>query len=365
MWGMRHNMKMGRCTGQALAEVAVFGAFFLLLLAALINYGLRFNFSQDAEMKTFRRALHIASDIENRGQGSYMLVKDKHIPDPSGLSGIGSTTPITATASVVRDYHLHAQAVDAESLNGAVTDIQTSKDTGDERWNRRFYKTAAFRAEAVGAAPDKYKLIYGDSNVNEAGGYVIDSCSGEIVDYDSCFSQARMLVDVDYCIHICAMNGIPGSNMDCNGACNQQTSAPNQSNPGYNGGAWYAANYTYTDCTRPDGTHDRCYTFPILDQLFSFTSSRKGSILGIRADVVTNQAGSESLHRTETPTDVTTEESVDWKETLNRKITTNNNVASNGWVNSHGAAAGYVNPRTEDVHTVVSVSDAATMSTTK
>ena len=43
--------------GQAILELAIFGAILIMLLGALINYGLRYNYQQLAMQRAFRKAL--------------------------------------------------------------------------------------------------------------------------------------------------------------------------------------------------------------------------------------------------------------------------------------------------------------------
>ncbi|PIZ84826.1 MAG: hypothetical protein COX96_01455, partial [Candidatus Omnitrophica bacterium CG_4_10_14_0_2_um_filter_44_9] len=249
--------------GQALVELAVFGAFFLILLGVLLSYGLKYNFQQKAQMTVFRRALKIASD-QGRGIGAAMILEDRAIPDPTTMFGIGFTAPIVASASVQRDHMMHAQPVDEDSLSGTVMDIQTSRDGSEETqaWMRRIYKTAAFRVEYLVPKEnlDKYREIFGSSllalksggSIEDQGSWastsddeadmtllengskaytairIIDTCSGEISDYDTCYTQARQLVDPEFCKRKCELAKGPGSDTDCASVCNIETNPPNQ-----------------------------------------------------------------------------------------------------------------------------------------
>ena len=366
------NESAKRQAGQALAELAVFGSIFLLILAALLSYGLRYNFQQRAQMLAFRRALKIASD-EDRGSGAYTLVEDRHIPDPMGLFGVGSTTPITASASVTRDYMMHAQPIDVESLEGGVMDIQTRRDDNGTQWMRRIYKSAGFRIEhnVPEETLDKYSLIYG-STKNLGGGNlrIIDRCSGEIIAYETCYMQARMLVDASFCTDKCNEKKIPGSEMNCSATCNKLTNAPNQSSNGYssaNGGAWYAANYSYTNCTLPNGNPDRCYTFPILDQLFVFAGpgGKDESVMGVQPVGAMNAVRDESIHKTETLNDITTTESAVWTDTLNRTLVHQDNLGSDGYEQTHSTPSGFVNVQVDNIQSVVTGSTNKTYETDK
>jgi hypothetical protein len=92
---------MRTTNGQALIELAVFGSIFLMIVGAMLTYGLRYNFMQQANQLAYRRAMKIASD-EGRGSGSYMLITDKHIPDPVDPFGVGSVSPIISSAIITR-----------------------------------------------------------------------------------------------------------------------------------------------------------------------------------------------------------------------------------------------------------------------
>ncbi len=355
--------------GQALVELAVFGSIFILILAAVLSYGLRYNNQQRLQMLSFRRALKIASD-ENRGSGGYMIVEDRNIPDPMGIFGIGKTTPTMATASVTRDYQMHTQAVDAESLEGGLTDIQTNRDNNGSQWMRRFYKSAGFRFE-YGVSEDqkgKYEVIYGGTSIRDDGGgtiRIIDRCSGELMSYEACFRQARMLVDTGYCTQICNDTKTPGAELDCAGECGKATNPPNQSNATFNsanGGAWYAVNYSYVPC----GT-DRCYTFPILNQMFAFSGleAREASAMGIQSVGTMNTLRDESIGKIETPSEITTDESVNWSDTLDRTLVHQDNLDTGGYEIPHSNPADYVNVQVDTVQSVVSGSAQRTMETDK
>ncbi len=107
--------------GQALVELAVFGSIMLMMLGTLLNYGLRNEFQQSEQMDAFRGAL--AATVEQvgnkrmknvmptfQGSGSVTLIHDRHIPDPSDTFGVGSVSPVSGSANVVRDHSLHFTA---------------------------------------------------------------------------------------------------------------------------------------------------------------------------------------------------------------------------------------------------------------
>lgn len=84
---------------QALTELAAFGSILLLVLSFLISYGMRYNYQQDLQMRSFRRALSEAY-ASNRPDASstVTLIEDKHVPDPRDMFGVGNIVPVQATA---------------------------------------------------------------------------------------------------------------------------------------------------------------------------------------------------------------------------------------------------------------------------
>lgn len=86
---------------QSLTELAVFGSILLLVLSFLISYGMRYNYQQDLQMRSFRRALSEAY-VSGRpdATASVVMLEDKHIPDPRDMFGAGSIVPVQAGAEV-------------------------------------------------------------------------------------------------------------------------------------------------------------------------------------------------------------------------------------------------------------------------
>jgi len=362
--------------GQAMIELAVFGSFFLLLLGALLSYGLKYNYQQRAQQTAFRRALKIASDQE-RGSGSAMIMEDRSIPDPMSLFGVGSAQTVTASASVQRDYEMNNPVDDAEALQGSIMDIQTKRDeaTGAQEWMRRTYRISGFRVE--NDVPEdnieKYQVVYGNISAKKGSDWVntsdpdaekycmeghsveytdpetgyteiicnkeayaairiIDSCSGEIVDFDTCYTQSRMLVDTEFCTRKCGMAKIPGSETDCNAVCNRLTNPPHQpsSAVGYDykkyydsmGGAWYAA-----DWSKVGGN----YVFPHLNTMFGFATSNVIKTMGIQGGIVQNTTREESIQREERPSYIRTQDEVAWQDTFNRTLVHRDGLEESGY----------------------------------
>ena len=364
--------------GQALVELAVFGAIFLMILSAILTYGLRFDYQQRAQMLSFRRALKIASD-PSRGSGSYMMMADKPMPDPSSTFSVGATTPVNAGASVsARTNKMDASAADAAGLPTTVMDMQTSQANGVVAPPTRIvYKNAGFRIEynvpadaQNGKLKDskemgKYKFIFSHVTALSTGGdwvatdddsvaktctatinvvffpvctaYTInqirieDSCAGEMVDKSGCESQAMLLVDTQACVQQCRKSTSMDTNntdgCDCACMCDKKTNPPNQDTNVYDpakGGAWYAANYTKSGAS---------YTFPVLEQMFSGTPT---GTMGLDAGTSTIQAErQESVRKIETTGSIVTQESAGWRDATSKTMTLNHNLDANGFEHTY------------------------------
>ncbi|MBI5873184.1 MAG: hypothetical protein HZB36_03470 [Candidatus Omnitrophica bacterium] len=359
-----------------------------------MSYGLRFNYQQKAQMTAFRRALKIASDRE-RGSGSAMIMEERSIPDPMSLFGVGSTQTIAASASVTRDPQMNAQAVDKESYMGAVMDIQTKKDgtTGVEQWMRRVYQTAGFRIEKEVTRwnIDKYGVIFGDirprnndgtwgrmedGNADHSVLRLPDPCSGEIVDFDSCYAVARMLVDEEFCVRKCNRAKASASTTNCVEVCDEKTNPPNQKKNTYNpatGGAWYAAGYYCIDRTtksevgcRDIPVTEREYVFPNLNKMFGVGVSNVVSpAMGIQQDTATESIRDESMQITETPQDTTTDESFAWSDISNRTLVHQDNLGPKGYEISHNTPDEFINIVVDNVQTGMSGSSDQAVQTDK
>ena len=375
-----------RRKGQALMEFAVFGSIILIILGALISYGLKYNYQQDAQMKAYRRALKIASD-QSRASVSYVIMADKHVPDPADTFAVGSPTAIVTSASVTRTNQLDAQASDAEGLPTSVMAVQTSQANGDLAWAPPIVlKNAGFRIETnvPEGAMDKYKFIFpnttamstsgtwvttSDKNVAKTGTTINeirieDACIGQMIDHDSCAAQAMYLVDVNACITQCrrTTNNDTDTSVTCNCACicNEQTHAPNQADGNYNsanGGAWYAANYVRNGAD---------YTFPALENLFAFAGLGPKTMGTQSSNSVAQIERASSVHKIETTTNIMTDESASWSDRTPKQIVTNENLNVNtGFENVHANPLDFAVPVTNTINTEVSGEVRRTLTTGK
>jgi hypothetical protein len=331
-----------RENGQAILELALFGAILIMLLGAIVTYGLKYNYQQNAMMTAFRKALSESAQTNTTtgeeilgGQASYTFVADEHIPDPSNPFAIGSVAAYPGSASVVRSFKLHETATNYAELPQTTIEIKGR--------NPESFKTAAFRdiGNVTAGQLDKYKEVYGETNVcsdpskgcgasqgvcvswdpetNTCTEYstkirIIDSCAGQIISYDACKRQCRKIVDADFCESDCKLGLLPGSEVNCKDVCSKQIEVP-----------WYCANYTEVDTT----THR--YTFPNLEDIFSFAgggvfTSGKPKSLGLQSDYASGNIINSTLTKVENGATITTTDRINWNENITRSIRYNDNV---------------------------------------
>ena len=126
--------------GQAILELAIFGSLLIMLLGILLNYGLRYNAQQQVTQHAFRKALVKAYDAPYPGKPistTEVMVNDLHIPDPGHAFGLGSVTPVSSSASLIRnpkmeltpDNSSEAPQIDI-NINGEVFPFKTAKVIG-------------------------------------------------------------------------------------------------------------------------------------------------------------------------------------------------------------------------------------------
>lgn len=279
--------------GQALLEVALFGAILLMLLGVMVSYGLRYNYQQKTMMDAFRSSLKESNDTNRGGQASVTVVSDEHIPDPANPFAIGSVSPFISGASVTRSYKLHESADTEEELPQMTIQIQ------GELLN---YTTAAFRPVGnITASLDKYKEIYGGTNVyewpEESGNYtVIDSCEGQILSYDTCKRQCRLITNATFCVRECERGREPSSKAPpCATICGQPMEVP-------------------AYCGE-------------LDNIFAFAiATGKPRVMGLQADTTKEASIDSSLQKQESAGTITTTDTIKWSENIHRQIVTRDAV---------------------------------------
>lgn len=282
-------------TGQAILELAIFGALLIMLLGILVNYGLRYIYQQQAMQQTFRSALASATVSMNQNtptSTSHTLVEDKYLPDPNNPFGAGSVIPVSSSANVIRSFKLQETPDNEQELPVVAINI------GGKEY---LFKTAGIRTEEIDRGSlARYQEIYGYGNVWEVGAAaassptikvkIIDSSAGEIMDYESAVSQSRKIVDSAACTTQCARGG--GAN--CAATCGQPMNVPS-----------YAQGYQEIDAAHHQ------YVFPVLEEQRN---------MGIQSGSTQTTSTSGSLTKTETPSGTSTTEQTDWQIGTTRTI---------------------------------------------
>ncbi len=322
-----------------MVEVAVFGTIFIMIIGALISYGLRFDYNQRAQQQAFRRALKIASDRDTGG-GSYMLLEDRYIPDPTKPFGIGASTPVMASANIVRTHQMDARAgtsVDPNDLPTMVMDVQlgwTNDPSQQPAMQRYIFRNAGFRYETTSMSItdtklDKYRFIYGDVlKMSDTQVRIVDACSGNVADYNMCYEQAIMLVDEDYCRSTCRRN-TKDTDVNCASLCGQVLNPPNQVNQSaFNaaeGGPWYAANAD---------SSSGYWRFPVLDELFGRDPTGAGTIgpapTGLSSNMTTDVQQDYTINKLETTNRIVTQQSASTHERITRQMVLHDNINAQG-----------------------------------
>lgn len=291
---------------QSLLELSILGALFITLMGVLIHYGLRYNFQQQIMQQAFRKALGMASekDAEGypKGQASYVYIKDRHITDPSSPFGVGSVMPTSSSASVTRDYRLHETADTEEELPKLTMNIPNRKN-GKFEDQILEYKTADFGDYCISEECDKaelkkYEEIFGATNVWEEdevscaagkGIRIIDACEGELMGYDGCKRQCRMITDTSFCIRECKKGRLSESENKCSEICSASIETP-----------WY--------CDK-------------LDTLFSFAiAESKPKAMGLQQDYTQVSTRDNVSHKTESAAGISVTDTLNWSDTFVRRI---------------------------------------------
>lgn len=220
---------------QALTELTLFGSFFIMLLAVMVSYSMRYNSQQRVNQEAFRKGIsklhyyaypHSKSDfneiynknIDASGTSSltYLRYRDDYVPDPSNPFGLGSVESAVSSATLTRDYRMHLVAntdyalpqiaVDIDGINKKVVNSDGTetypcnsylnkkyRDSEDDNLKKKYgsddspcyYLTGGFRVDE-GVSRDentftRYAQVYGEGSLLGCKGtYKRDenSCSG-------------------------------------------------------------------------------------------------------------------------------------------------------------------------------------------
>jgi len=269
-----------RIQGQSILELAIFGSILIMLLGAILSYGLRYSQEQKTMMSAFRKTLQKSTDPNCGGQASVTVISDKHIPNPTNPFAIGSVSPFSSSASVIRSARLHETADTEAELPRTTIQIQGQEFT---------YRTAGFRYVDMSSGSEKYKEVYGDANVDTDTGMLIDSCEGELMNYDSCKRQCRMITNASFCEQECERGKVPGSSTDCNSICNQTIETP-----------WYCNS---------------------MDNIFNFAiAANRPKAMGVQSNYTQTTITNNILQKQEQSGTINTTDKINWQATTDRTI---------------------------------------------
>ena len=328
-----------RNAGQALLELSIFGALIIMLIGVLVSYGLKYNFQQQVSIEAFRAAQELAQELDGglpRGSSSITLVKDKHIPDPSNPFGVGSVTPIMASASITRDNRLDATPDDYEGLPKTIMRFQGNSDEAPVEYE---FATAGLRTDMYTAGSEddfknmqkKYGWIFGSVSFDPEEYSlwlpvqieIIDSVEGEVVDYGSAIRQARMLVDRDFFIIQCQKRSKPGEEGDCSDISNVAITMPWYVQGCYHNGAPFNLPSTYAGLYQTGDTWD----FPRIEALYiNPDTSKRVQALAMQPEMTQTTEKEFSLEKDENNSASATTDSIYWSTVTSRVMLEHNHL---------------------------------------
>jgi hypothetical protein len=365
--------------GQSLTELAVFGSLLLFLFGVLINYGMNSEFTQHGIMKAFRKALGIAADQQERS-GTYVLFRDRHVPSPSDPFGVGSVTPVPSSADATRNYRMYETP--NPTLPGGPERLprvhlvarHTPGSCGGEtpcpvEFNEcpapgPGCTTAGFRRQYILEVDlEKYQEIYGANRVcilekcgatkdcvigydeecnpycADIRGYnaiIMDSCDGEMLGYQTCVRQGRMIVNPQVCSSECQKSRPPSERLDCDRICGLYVEPP-----------WYTVGASRSTA----GAY--AYNFPVLEnQLFPKTTA-----MGIQPGSVKTTTRADTLQKTERPSVIVNTAALNTTDQTDRK------VRYNAVLDGQGFSTKVANPQEPTVSSTVQQQDRKTWTT--
>lgn len=308
---------MRKAKGQSILELAILGTILIGILGLVVNYGLRYNYQQKVMMQAFRNAYNAAPE-----GGSYTLVVDKHIPNPSDPWGAGSVTPVSASASINRNYHAQDIAVcNEDDVNVCNTSSTYTADLpkttieikGSNDSFMQSFTTAGFR-DVSWLTPeqvDKYEEIYGssvcsdpDQDCGAREGECINPTTNPQTGEETCtdhYLKIRILdpcegefVSADMIRRICYLiNNTAACKKDCKRGGKDDCSSCDQSIPS----PWYCS--AESTLFPPD-------KFPI--------SKSRSMGIGI------NYGQTSNINNTLNKSGASTTDNLDWNVQTNRKI---------------------------------------------
>ncbi|MCM8797123.1 MAG: hypothetical protein NC923_04510 [Candidatus Omnitrophica bacterium] len=291
---------------QALLELAIFGAFLLMLLGVLLSYGLTYYFQAKTKAEAFRNTLAGAanSNLTNHPSSvTSIYLRDKYIPEPANPFGMGFITPVTASASgLVRTSDLRLGP-------GNASELPQTQIFLDNLPPMNFSSSKFMVATSVTLGQiHKYQEIYGDvlccknkpcrdlyggdwAPLYDSNGKInsvcikskasperfhairyINSVDTQLMDYSSAVRQCRQLVDSEVCKQECIKGRTGTSSSDvsnCTSICDEDITS---SLP------WYCRNANLVDSVH------RVYEFPNLNSIFAALPRKTKGFFGVQGD---------------------------------------------------------------------------------
>lgn len=150
-------VKMQPSAGQALIELAVFGAIFLVVLSVLVRYGIEYNLQQKAEMTAYRKALAIASTSVSDvgfpaaplGSGGYIFSREVFIPEVAEPMGQGSSSLVGASTSITRNPVGHlSSGTPTYSVRDSQNYLRINSSGAEKDFRRKKSYGSGFRNES-------------------------------------------------------------------------------------------------------------------------------------------------------------------------------------------------------------------------
>jgi len=254
-------------------------------------------------------------------------------------------------------------------LNGGLGGaVEAAEELDDEEWARAFH--------AYQNLKEKYNMIYGSVSgwpeVNSRAEYekyredhssveltIVDSCEGEIVDYNSAIRQARLIVDSDFCQKQCELGVEADSKINCTTVCNFGIKVP-----WYAQGAYYKGSpYNFESVDSFAGIYDTSdndqWEFPNIENLFVLpVTGKKVQSMGMQPDYTQQITTDFSTQKTEDGQFITTKDNVYWDTTTTRTLLYNDHLDK-----SSGMAQPSRNLKTEDYSTTRSETETTTWET--
>lgn len=238
--------------GQALLELAIFGSLALLVLGALVSYGMNVDQQQQTQMEAIRHAMRSSSVMGVDDQPistSHLVINERMIPDPSDAFAMGSLKEVSFSATNPVRTSFLGQAPEkwnvAEAphlvihLNGEIIDCPSAfssrgggRNTGCTQAGFRpvdnvrgfIWKDGKLYNGEWAGPIDKYNLIYGTGNVRpvakrppvkcakwQAGEckdwstriVVMDDLDGDVLSPDIAITRCRQIIERPVCTREC------------------------------------------------------------------------------------------------------------------------------------------------------------------